>query len=195
MCQPRVEFSDDTVIVDSNQGPADDELPPKHLLCFETAEQIRGRQRLHLPVRCDDVQPPLSDAGDPFGRVAIAVGPTAMLRLRIDAAQSQRNCCCTFQRLGSRSASGSSESKTMSSGTTALPWRTTMATSGMGGGGCDGQVRASFSAAWTSRSTSGAWCSSSALQRLECWQKDDKQDDQYLRDERASRSSPVAPLG
>jgi hypothetical protein len=51
-------------------------------------------------------------------------------------------CCCTFQRLRSRSACGSSESRTISSRTTALPWRATMATSGRDGGGCDGHVPA-----------------------------------------------------
>src|SRR4029450_2071859 len=63
-------------------------------------------------------------------------------------------CCCIFQRLRSRSAYGSSESRPISSGTTAVPWPATMATSGTGGGGCDGHVPARPSAARTSRATS-----------------------------------------
>jgi hypothetical protein len=87
MFQPRLEFSYGAAIGGSSQRLADLELPPEHLLSLETIKQTPGRKRLHLLVGCDDAQPPFFDARDPFGRVAIAVGPAAVLRLRIDAAQ------------------------------------------------------------------------------------------------------------
>ena len=96
MRQPRLEVSDDTAIVGGGQPLADLELSPKQLLTLEQIEQVLDRMRLHLFVGCDDTQPAVSDSRNPLLRVAIAIAPAAVWRLRIDPAQGQRHLLLHF---------------------------------------------------------------------------------------------------